>query len=137
MITLELDPIHAAVAQANLVRAGVTDRVELRLGRGLDLLPGLAAEGRAPFDLVFIDADKPSTAEYFAWAMKLTHPGSLIITDNVVRKGSVVDEHSADPNIQGVRRFNAALAAEPRATSMVVQTVGSKGYDGFAITLVG
>ncbi len=136
LITLEVEPRHAAVARANLKRAGLDGVAELRLAPALESLPRLLAEGHEPFDLVFIDADKPTTAEYFAWALKLTHPGSLIITDNVVRDGKVVDPTSQDPNVQGVRRFNAALAAEPRVTATVVQTVGSKGYDGFAIALV-
>ena len=136
LITLEVEPRHAAVARANLKRAGLDGVADLRLAPALESLPRLLAESHEPFDLVFIDADKPTTAEYFAWALKLTHPGSLIITDNVVRDGKVVDPTSQDPNVQGVRRFNAALAAEPRVTATVVQTVGSKGYDGFAIALV-
>jgi len=136
LITLEADPQHATVARANIARAGLAAVVEVRLGKALDTLPQLAAEGRGPFDLVFIDADKPNTAAYFAWALKLTRKGSLIITDNVVRNGGVVDANHADPNVQGVRRFNAALAAEPRVTATVIQTVGSKGYDGLAFALV-
>ncbi len=136
LITLEVEPRHAAVARANLDRASLNGSVEVRLGRALDTLPQLFAEGRGPFDLIFIDADKPNCAAYFEWAVKLSHPGSLIITDNVVRDGAVADPSSSDPNVQGVRRFNAALAAESRVTATVVQTVGSKGYDGFAIALV-
>jgi predicted O-methyltransferase YrrM len=136
LVTLEVNPEHAAVARANLERAGLEGSVEIRLGPALESLPKLAAEGRGPFDLVFIDADKPNAAAYFAWALKLSHPGSLIITDNVVRNGAVADPSSRDPNVQGVRQFNAALAAEPRVTATVVQTVSSKGYDGFAIALV-
>jgi predicted O-methyltransferase YrrM len=136
MVTLEVDPKHAEVARANLALARLDQKVEVILGRALDSLPRLAAQGRGPFDLVFIDADKPATADYFAWAMKLTRPGSLIITDNVVRDGAVADGGSRDPGVQGVRRFNAALAAEPRVSATVLQTVGSKGYDGFAIALV-
>jgi predicted O-methyltransferase YrrM len=136
LITLEADPQHAAVARANIARAGLAEVVEVRLGRALDTLPQLAAEGRGPFDLVFIDADKPSTAAYFDWALKLTRRGSLIITDNVVRNGAVADADSHDESVQGVRRFNAALAAEPRVTAIIIQTVGSKGYDGLAIALV-
>lgn len=136
LITLEASPRHAEVARANIARAGLADRVEVRLGRALDTLPQLAAEGHGPFDLVFIDADKPSTADYFDWALKLTRRGSLIITDNVVRGGAVIDAGSADASVQGVRRFNAALAAEPRVSATIVQTVGSKGYDGLAIAVV-
>jgi caffeoyl-CoA O-methyltransferase len=136
LISLEADPKHAAVARANIARAGLEEIVEVRLGRALDTLQQLAAEGRGPFDLVFIDADKPNTAAYFAWALKLTRRGSLIITDNIVRGGAVIDANSADASVQGVRRFNAALAAEPRVTVSVIQTVGSKGYDGLAFAIV-
>ena len=136
LITLEADPKHAAVARANIARAGLDAVVDLRLGPAGETLPHLAAAGAGPFDLVFIDADKPSTAEYFAWALRLTRPGSLIITDNVVRNGAVADATSADPNVQGVRRFLAAQAAAPGVTSTVLQTVGSKGYDGLAFALV-
>ncbi len=136
LITLELDRKHAEVARANIARAGQAGVVELRLGRALDTLPQLAAEGRGPFDLIFIDADKPGTADYFAWALKLSRRGSLIIVDNVVRKGAVVEAASDDPNVQGMRRFFDALAAEKRVNATVLQTVGSKGYDGFALALV-
>ena len=136
LITLEADPKHAAVARANLERAGLAGVVEVRLGRALTTLPQLVAEGRGPFDLVFIDADKPNYADYLAWALKLTRRGSLIIADNVVRQGAVVDAAGTDPNLQGVRRFLDALAAEPRLSATVMQTVGSKGYDGFALALV-
>jgi predicted O-methyltransferase YrrM len=136
LITLEAEAKHAEIARANLARAGLTDVVELRLGRAQDTLPQLAAEGRGPFDLIFIDADKPSYPEYFAWALKLSRRGSLIIVDNVVRGGAVTDAASADATIQGVRRFLELLAAEPRVTGTAIQTVGSKGYDRLAIALV-
>jgi predicted O-methyltransferase YrrM len=136
LITLEVNPRHADIARANLARAGFADQVEVRLGAALDTLPQLLAEGQAPFDFVFIDADKVNTADYFAWALKLTRRGSLIITDNVVRKGAIVNAHSTDENVQGIRRFNANLALESRVTATVIQTVGSKGYDGLAIALV-
>ena len=136
LITLEVDPKHAEVARANIARAGLAKSVDLRLGRALDTLPQLVAEGAGPFDLVFIDADKPSTMAYFEWALKLTRRGSLIIADNVVRDGAVIDADSTDASVQGVRRFNAALAAEPRVTASVIQTVGSKGYDGLAFAVV-
>jgi predicted O-methyltransferase YrrM len=136
LITLEADPNHAEVARANIARAGLADVVELRLGQALDSLPRLADEGRRPFDLIFIDADKPSYPDYLAWALKLSRRGSLIIADNVVRKGAVVDAASDDPAVQGVRRFNELLAAEPRLSATAIQTVGSKGYDGFALALV-
>jgi predicted O-methyltransferase YrrM len=136
LITLEANPTHAEVARANIARAGLAGVVEVRLGPALDTLPRLAAEGGDPFDLVFIDADKPNTAAYFGWAVRLARRGSLIITDNVVRNGAVVDAASADPNVQGVRRFNEALAAEPRVTATILQAVGSKGYDGLAFAVV-
>jgi predicted O-methyltransferase YrrM len=136
LISLEAEPKHAEVARANIARAGLAEVVEVRLGRALETLPHLAAAGAGPFDLVFIDADKPSTTAYFEWALKLTRRGSLIITDNVVRDGKVIDAATDDPNAQGVRQFNAALAAEPRVTATILQTVGSKGYDGLAFALV-
>ncbi|HLN26221.1 MAG TPA: O-methyltransferase [Gemmataceae bacterium] len=136
LVTLEVDPNHAEIARANIARAGLSGVVELRLGRALDTLPQIAAEGRGPFDLIFIDADKPSNPEYFAWALKLSRRGSLIIIDNVVRNGAVIDADSSDPSIQGVRRLNELMAAEPRVSATAIQTVGIKGYDGFAIALV-
>ncbi len=136
LITLELEEKFAAVARANIARAGLAGVVELRLGRALETLPQLAAEGRGPFDLIFIDADKATYPDYFRWALKLSRRGSLIIADNIVRKGAVADAASSDPNVQGVRRFNELLAAEPRVSATAIQTVGSKGYDGFAIALV-
>ena len=136
LITLEADPGHAAVARANFVRAGLAGVVELRPGRALDTLPQLAAEGRGPFDLIFIDADKPGYPDYFAWALKLTRRGSLIIVDNVVRKGAVIDPVSPNPNVQGVRRLHELIAAESRVSATAIQTVGSKGYDGFVLALV-
>jgi predicted O-methyltransferase YrrM len=136
LITLEVDPKHAEIAGANIARAGLTNLVELRLGKALDSLAQIAAEKRGPFDLIFIDADKPSNPDYFAWALKLSRRGSLIIVDNVVRDGEVINAASTDPSVQGVRRFNELLAAEPRVNATALQTVGSKGYDGFAIALV-
>ncbi|MBV8213695.1 MAG: O-methyltransferase [Verrucomicrobia bacterium] len=136
LITLEASPEHAEVASANLERAGLTDRVELRVGRGLDLLPRLATEGIGPFDLIFIDADKVSTADYFVWALKLARPGTLIVTDNVIRKGAVTEAKSKDPNVAGMRRFFELLAKENGFSATAIQTVGSKGYDGFALAIV-
>jgi predicted O-methyltransferase YrrM len=136
LITLEADPKHAEIARTNIARAGLSDVVELRLGRAQETLPQLAAEGRGPFDLIFIDADKPGYPDYLAWALRLSRRGSLIVADNVVRKGAVIDAASDDPRVQGVRRFNELLAAEPRVSATAIQTVGSKGYDGFAIALV-
>jgi predicted O-methyltransferase YrrM len=136
LISLEANPRHAEVARANLARAGLGDVVEVRVGEALEALPQLASEGLGPFDLAFIDADKQSTTAYFEWALKLTRRGSLIIADNVVRDGAVIDAGSRDVSVQGVRRFNAALAAEPRVTATALQTLGIKGYDGLAIALV-
>ena len=136
LVTLEANPDYAKVAGANLARAGVADRVEIRVGRALDSLPQLAADGAGPFDLVFIDADKPPTAEYFQWALKLTRPGGVIIVDNVVREGAILDADSEDRMVQGIRRFFDAVAAEPRVDATVIQTVGGKGHDGMAILRV-
>ena len=136
LTTLEVDPRHAEVARANITRAGLADVVEQHLGPALETLPRLAAEGRGPFDLIFIDADKPNIPAYFSWALKLSHPGTLIVTDNVVRGGAIVDDAKSDPGIQGVRRLMEMLAAEPRVSATAIQTVGSKGYDGFAIARV-
>jgi len=136
LISLEIDPKHAEVARANLARAGLTSVVEIRPGPALDTLPKLMSEGRGPFDLIFIDADKPGYADYLKWSLKLARKGTLIIADNVVRKGAVADAASKDKNVQGIRKFNEALAAEKRVTTTVIQTVGSKGYDGLALVLV-
>jgi len=136
LVTLELDAGHAAVARANIERAGLSAAVDLRVGDALDLLPQLASEGRPPFDLIFIDADKAGIPEYFAWSLRLSRRGSVIIVDNVVRKGAVIDAASADPSVQGVRRFNEMLAAERRVSATTIQTVGAKGYDGFTLAVV-
>lgn len=136
VVTLELNPRHADVARSNLMRAGVIDRVDLRVGRAGDLLPALASDGSAPFDLIFIDADKPSNPDYLAWALRLSRPGTVIIGDNVVRDGRVIDAASVDPNVQGVRRFAEMIAAEPRLCATAMQTVGAKGYDGFVLAVV-
>ena len=136
LITLEADQKHAEVARVNISRASLSDKVELRLGPALEALPQLAAEGDGPFDLIFIDADKPNTPEYFAWALKLSRLGSLIIVDNVVRDGAVSDPDSEDVSIKGMRRFFDVLAKERRVSATAIQTVGSKGYDGFALALV-
>jgi predicted O-methyltransferase YrrM len=136
LITLEADAKHAEIARANIANAGLADIVELRLGRAIDTLPQLVAEGRGPFDLIFIDADKPGYPAYLDWVVKLSRRGSLIIADNVVRKGEVSNPASADPNVQGVQRFNQLLAADLRVSSTVIQTVGCKGYDGFALGVV-
>jgi predicted O-methyltransferase YrrM len=132
LITLEYDAKHADVAKANIERAGLSGTVEVRVGKAIDTLPTL--EG--PFDLIFIDADKASYPEYFQWAVKLSRPDGLIIADNVVRKGAVVDPNTEDENVRGVQRFAKMLAAETRVTATAIQTVGSKGYDGLAIARV-
>lgn len=136
LVSLEFDPRHADVARANLARAGLGGVAEVRVGAALDALPALAAEGRGPFDLVFVDADKENIPAYFDWSLRLTRPGSLIVVDNVVRDGEVIDPASPDPRVQGVRRFNERLAAEPRVVATALQTVGVKGWDGLAMALV-
>ncbi|KMO95390.1 O-methyltransferase [Streptomyces roseus] len=134
LVTLEVDPACADVAAANVARAGLADVVDIRRGPALDLLPQLT--DLAPFDLVFIDADKPSNPHYLRWALELTRPGSVIIGDNVVRDGAVVDPDSTDPRVQGVRRFTELIAENPKLTATALQTVGSKGYDGLVMALV-
>jgi predicted O-methyltransferase YrrM len=136
LVTLEAVPTHAKVARENIDRAGVGDRVEVRLGRAAETLPQLVAEGRGPFDFIFIDADKPGYPEYFQWALKLSRRGTVIIADNVVRRGAVIDSASRDAGVVGMRRFLALVAADRRVSATAVQTVGSKGYDGFAMALV-
>jgi len=137
VITLEADPVCAEVARINIERAGLADRIEIRVGRAADSLPQLLAEGAGPFDFIFIDADKPSNPLYLEWALKLSRPGTAIIGDNVVRHGAVADPHSTDANVQGVRRFLELMAAEPRLSATALQTVGSKGWDGFSLAIVG
>ena len=136
LVTLERDPHHADVARTNIARAGLSEAVELRVGPALDTLPQLAQEGRGPFDLVFIDADKGGYPDYLQWSLKLTRQGSLIVADNVVRDGAVLDESTMDPDVKGVRRFHEMLVAEQGLDASVVQTVGSKGYDGFTLAVV-
>jgi predicted O-methyltransferase YrrM len=134
VITLEADPRHAEVARANVVRAGLSGRVDVRLGKALDTLPGVASS--APFDFVFIDADKANIPEYFDWALRLTQPGAVIVVDNVIRDGAVIDASSTDASVLGVRRLNERLRVETRVSATTIQTVGSKGYDGLTIALV-
>jgi predicted O-methyltransferase YrrM len=136
LVALEADPGYAEVARANVDRAGLADVVELRVGPALDTLPLLAAERRGPFDMIFIDADKRSNAEYLGWALELSRPGSVIVADNVVRGGAVADDGDRDATVQGVRRFYELLTADPRVSATAIQTVGLKGHDGFAIGLV-
>jgi predicted O-methyltransferase YrrM len=137
LVTLEADPRYADVACSNLARAGLDELVQVRVGAALESLPELAAERRAEFDLVFIDADKRHSPDYFTWALELSHPGSLIVTDNVIRDGAIIDPASEDSSVLGSRRLHELLAAEPRVSATTIQTVGIKGYDGFTLALVG
>lgn len=134
LITLEYDPHHAEVARANIERAGLADKVEVRVGAALETLPSLEAEG--PFDFFFIDADKPNNPEYFRRAVALSRPGSVIVVDNVVRDGALADAQHSDERVQASRRLHEVMAAEPRVTATTIQTVGSKGWDGFAMARV-
>jgi predicted O-methyltransferase YrrM len=136
LITLEADPAHAAVARANIASAGLQSAVELRLGNAADMLPQILAERRGPFDLIFIDADKKNIPLYFEWSLRLSRPGTIIVVDNVVRDGRVIDSSSDDPDIQGVRRFIEMVGANATVSGTAIQTVGIKGYDGFAIVRV-
>ncbi|MBL8132139.1 MAG: O-methyltransferase [Anaerolineae bacterium] len=136
LITLEVDARHADTARENMKQAGLVDRVDVRTGSAHDLLPALETEGGAPFDLVFIDADKASTAVYLDWSLRLTRPGGLIIIDNVVRQGRVIDGQIDDTSVQGIRRAMDRLAAEPRLSATVLQTVDGKGYDGMVLAYV-
>jgi predicted O-methyltransferase YrrM len=136
LITLEASEKHAEIARSNVARAGLAEGVEIRVGPALDTLPQLAAEGRGPFDLIFIDADKENYSGYFAWALKLVRPGSVIIADNVIRDGEILNPASTDSRVQGIRRFNQLLANESRVRATVIQTVGKKGHDGMAIAIV-
>lgn len=143
LTTLELDPKHAEVATANLERAGMaattaarSPRVEVRIGRAADTLRSLIAAGTKPYDMVFIDADKPSYPEYLELSLRLSRVGTLIVADNVVRKGAVIDAASEDENVRAMRRFHEQLAADKRVSATAVQTVGAKGYDGFALAVV-
>ena len=136
IITLEYDARHADVARQNISREGLSHLVDIRVGPALDTLPKLEKEGAGPFDLAFIDADKENNASYFAWALKLARPGAMIIIDNVVRDGAIVDPSNHGPMIEGTRALFAALAAETRVSATAIQTVGAKGWDGFAVAIV-
>ena len=136
LITLEFDPTHAAMAKKNIERAGLTGVVDLRVGRGLDLLPALEKEPAGPFDMIFVDADKPPYAEYFEWALKLSKPGTLLVFDNVVREGKVLDENTTDDKVAGVQRLNKLMSADSRAFSTIITSIGTKYYDGMAIAVV-
>ena len=136
LVTLEANPKHAAVATANITRAGLSHIVDVRVGEAIDTLPLLAQERIGPFDFIFIDADKPSNPQYLEWSLKLSRPGTVIIGDNVVRNGAVADATNTDGNVIGVRRFFDLMAENPRLSATAIQTVGSKGYDGFSLALV-
>ena len=136
LVTLEFSPKHAEVAKANIARAGLSHKVEIRVGPALDTLPLLAAEKRGPFDFIFVDADKRSNPGYFEWALKLSRPGSVILVDNVVRDGAVADLKNTDPDLVGTRRMHELIAAESRVTATAIQTVSAKGYDGYTLIRV-
>lgn len=136
VVTIEAEKQHCEVARANIARADLSAVVEFREGKALDVLPELAAEGLEPFDLVFIDADKENTEAYFRWALRLSCVGSAIMVDNVIREGKVAEAETDDPRVEGMKRFFAMVAAEPRVTATTIQTVGRKGYDGFTLAMV-
>ncbi|MFA6156310.1 O-methyltransferase [Mesorhizobium sp.] len=136
IVTLELDPHHASVARSNFERSGVSERVELRVGPALQSLSALGAENAAPFDLIFIDADKPNNPNYLAWAMRLSRPGTVIVCDNVIREGAVLDEDGHDANVEGARAAFSFIGGDKRLDGTAIQMVGAKGYDGFAIAIV-
>jgi predicted O-methyltransferase YrrM len=137
VVTLELEPHHAKVARANLKRAGLSELVDLRVGPALESLAALAGEGAAPFDLIFIDADKPNNPTYLSWAMKLSRPGTVIVCDNVIRDGTVLNQDGSDAGVEGARAAFAFIGGDARLDGTAIQTVGAKGYDGFAIAIVG
>ncbi len=136
LITLEIDQAHANVALQNFKNAGVDSKIELRLGPAIETLPGLLKENAGPFDMIFIDADKPPYPEYFEWALKLSRPGTLIIADNVIREGKILDENHPDDKVQGVHRLNKMLSGNNKVTATIIQTVGAKEHDGMAIAIV-
>ncbi len=136
IVTLEYEPHHAEVARKNIARTGYADRIEVRVGAAADTLPVLAAENPEPFDFVFIDADKPNNTVYLDWAIKLGRPGTVIVLDNVVRDGQVANAESRDTNVLGSRGALELIAANPRLSATALQTVGAKGYDGFAVMIL-
>lgn len=136
LVTIEANCDYARVAQQNIASAGLAALIDLRVGPALERLPELAAESPEPFDLVFIDADKQNTPRYFTWALELVRPGAVIVTDNVVLAGALIDEHSDDTRARAMRDFHEMLARESRVSATTIQTVGSKGYDGFTVSLV-
>ncbi|MFI5806069.1 O-methyltransferase [Streptomyces sp. NPDC051561] len=136
LVTIEWERSFAEAAAGHLERAGVADRVEQKVGRALDILPDLAKTAEQPFDLVFIDANKPDTPEYFDWALELSRPGGVIVVDNVVLGGAVADADNPDGGVRGMRRFHEKVAEEPRVSATTIQTVGAKGYDGFTLAVI-
>jgi len=136
LVTLEIDKKHADVAQQNFYRCGLAEKIEIRLGKAIDILPQLKAEGAGPFDMIFIDADKPPYTEYFKWALQLSRPGTLIIADNVIREGKVLLGEDPDEMVTGVKRFNKFLSQCNDVTATIFQTVGAKEHDGMAIAIV-
>jgi caffeoyl-CoA O-methyltransferase len=136
LISLEVDPLHASVARKNIDRAGLSGKVEIQVGKAIDLLAELHTSGAGPFDMIFIDADKPPYAEYFQWALRLSRPGTLIVADNVIREGRVLDPSDDDERVRGIQRFNALLARTKEVSATILQTVGAKEYDGMAVIVV-
>lgn len=136
VITVEFDPHHADVASRNIAKAGLSDKIDLRVGKAMDVLNELISKGELSFDFIFIDADKPPYTEYFELALQLSHPGTMIICDNVIREGKILDENTTDGRVKGVQRFNQMLAGNPKVTATIMQTVGAKEYDGMAIAVV-
>lgn len=136
VITVEFDPHHAHIASQNIAKAGLSDKIDLRIGKAMDVLNELIATGEEAFDFIFIDADKPPYTEYFELALQLSHPGTIIICDNVIREGQILDKNSNDEKVRGVQRFNQMLANNPKVTATIMQTVGAKEYDGMAIAIV-
>ena len=136
LVTLELEQSNADIARRNIIKAGLDPMVDIRVGKAIDLLPQIEAEDAGPFDMIFIDADKPPYTEYFEWALKLSRPGTLIVADNVIREGKILDENSKDEKVKGVQRFNKMLAQNKQVTATIMQTIGSKDHDGMAIAIV-
>lgn len=136
LLTLEFNPLHASVAQSNIDKAGLSSVVDIKIGKAIDLLPQLVQQGEGPFDMIFIDADKPPYTEYFQWSLKLSRPGTLIVADNVIRDGKVLDPNSIDEMVMGVQRFNTFLAGSKEVTATIIQTVGAKMHDGMALAVV-
>jgi predicted O-methyltransferase YrrM len=136
LITIEFDSKHAEIAKKNIEKAGLLSKVEIRVGSALDILPKLEKEKQGPFDMIFIDADKPPYPEYFRWALRLARPGTLIVADNVVRNGDILNPNSNDDKVQGIQRFNQILAECDDVTAIILQTVGTKEYDGMALAVV-